>query len=314
MKFPTLRRAAEPSRWSSPEEVASLAPPVEPKRVDLVVRNAQISNIDIERSRDDTSLDIYLRMQDDRPALRFSLSPTSAHPDCNWYDCRIEAVINQVLDFFSASSFGKCKGRIVRVLADSHSGDSKNVWAIGDYLGDRWFSRFGYVGNEHGTGANRFSGLHWPGRRFVNEWGHVFRLHEVYACGHMNARIKLASIVPGEGNSMSIVLKMSEITNNSKFQHKTDATEITVRFHPREMSDMSRLIVALCQVGGVDNLERLNGRLVRMSYPSMPDVTTSGIERELERHFYVSHPILAQTVDMADFGGRLERLPSIEHS
>jgi hypothetical protein len=291
------------------------------RREDLVERNAQIIRADITLKGDELALVIEFRPADFYEAgqahFQFSLvpaDPCSASWNPKW-GRRLDAVLERLLPFFGVDSLSKLNGRLVRVAVTL--GDRPEVWAIGHFLEDRWFTRDAsdYYAAASPHDGNIYGALKEDGGKYgpvclgkvhdrglpsllTDRYGRLCSRMDGYTPGYFNARLKLATWLPGKGDSTSVLLKFSECTGGAK--------PFSVRFEIREMKQLNDLMAKLQAVGGVNKFDRLNGRFVRLSYPSCPDVSTSGIEAELARHFYIWHPVQLHRVDIADFGGVME--------
>lgn len=253
----------------------------------------------------DMHLRINLRPTDGRPALKFTVSatymPREIAADIQWNGTGLDGLFHDVFRFFGVRSLSKLNGRLVRILTD---GD--DVCAIGDYLEDRWFTRLGYQPNCDAY----FSSMAAPGTLMADQHNFLFRVGEIYVSETQNARIKLATMVPGS-QFMEVVVKLADIATTSPMRRRNEPKEIVVRYRPTSMDELNALLNELCEVGGVSQLERLNGRLVRFSYGRIGDVSFSGAEREAARHFYLHHPVRDSVVDMANYRGTRD---NVEHT
>lgn len=284
---------------------------------DLVIRSAQIINADIEfvrrfvvkingiPQRQEREADMHLRidlrsaegktMTFSVPATR--IQATEFNPAVAW--ATLDGLLQSAFEFFGVRSLSKLNGRMVRVLTTEDE-----IWCIGDYLQDRWFTRIGDQSNceekmfFHSLQSDGFALL--PDKN-----GTMFRLREVLVPGYDTARIKMATLVPGPNNAMEVVLKLTDIAIGSRSRPRADLEEIVVRFRPSTMEQLTELLNKLCEVSGVapGNFERLANRLVRFHGEPLGDVSFSGAEREAARHFYIKHPVKAHYVDMAYYNG-----------
>jgi hypothetical protein len=233
---------------------------------------------------------------------------------------RIDIVMDKAFKFFGVKkNMNEVNGRPVRLLIQQGEHyefkfNESGVWAVGDYLENRWFSPGSsarYLPDASGAGIPSWSGegqfcrtelgVIWERDdrggipSVLSESGRLFHI----TCDnpdYFNVQFEPATLVP-EGDKLSVLLKFRDV---ARYWHK----DLIIKFTPKP-EQLSELCQKLQAVAGVSKFERIGGRMARVIPPTKFDeAERAKLDQALDVcHWRVAHPVLGEVIDITDYGG-----------